>query len=105
MARPIVFLSDFGLSDEFVGVCHGVIARTSPGSRVIDLTHSVPPGDVTRGAMLLAGATRYMPPDAVYLAVVDPGVGGARASLAVETGSGTVLVGPDNRLLSLAWQA
>jgi S-adenosylmethionine hydrolase len=101
-ARPIVFLTDYGLEDEFVGICRGVIARIAPDARVIDLTHAVPPQDVTRGAVLLADAVPFMPVDAVYLAVVDPGVGTGRRGVAVEAASGNVLVGPDNGLLSLA---
>src|SRR5437899_8247070 len=103
MARPIVFCSDYGLGDEFVGVCHGVIARIAPDARVIDLTHGIPPMDVRRGAAELCASVRYMPDDAVYLAVVDPGVGTARRPVAVETARGQVLVGPDNGVLSLAW--
>ena len=103
MIRPIVFLTDYGLDDEYVGVCHGVIARIAPEARVIDLTHGIPPQDVVRGALVLAGAAPYMPEDAVYLAVVDPEVGGDRGAIAVQTASGTFLVGPDNGLLSLAW--
>jgi S-adenosylmethionine hydrolase len=104
LTRPIVFCSDYGLSDEFVGVCHGVIARTAPDARVIDLTHGIPAMNVTHGAALLSSSVRYMPEDAVYLAVVDPGVGSGRRSIAVEAGSGAVLVGPDNGVLSLAWE-
>lgn len=104
MTRPIVFLTDYGLDDEFVGVCHGVIARIAPEARVIDLAHGIPPQDVVRGALVLASAVPYMPEDAVYLAVVDPGVGGARGAVAVATQAGALLVGPDNGLLSLAWQ-
>jgi len=100
--RPVVFLSDYGLEDEFVGICHGVIARIAPRVRVIDLTHAIPPHDVFRGALLLADSIRFMPDDAVYLAVVDPGVGTDRPSVAVEAASGAVFVGPDNGLLSLA---
>ena len=103
MVRPIVFLTDYGLADEFVGVCHGVIARIAPEARVIDLTHAVPRQDVLRGAIVLSRAAPFMPQDAVYLAVVDPGVGSERRSIAVEAGSGAVLVGPDNGLLSMAW--
>ncbi|MGQ0670810.1 MAG: SAM hydrolase/SAM-dependent halogenase family protein [Actinomycetota bacterium] len=103
LSRPIVFLSDYGLTDGFVGICHGVIARAAPDVRVIDLTHAVPRHDVLRGALTLAGAARFMPERAVYLAVVDPGVGSARRSIAVETASGAHLVGPDNGLLSIAW--
>ena len=82
MTRPIVFLTDYGLSDEFVGICHGVIARISPGSTVIDLTHAVPRQDVMSGALTLGRATGYMPIDAVYVAVVDPSVGSDRRSIA-----------------------
>src|SRR6184192_3638615 len=103
MARPIVFCSDYGLADEFVGVCHGVIARIAPEARVIDLTHGIRAMDVRGGAAELMTSVRYMPDDAVFLAVVDPGVGTARRAVAVETAGGQVLVGPDNGLLSLAW--
>jgi S-adenosyl-L-methionine hydrolase (adenosine-forming) len=105
MTRPIVFLTDYGLTDEFVGICHGVIARIAPDARVIDLSHTIPRQDVMRGALTLARATPYMPEDAVYVAVVDPGVGSDRRSIVVRTRSGADLVGPDNGLLSLAWQA
>jgi S-adenosylmethionine hydrolase len=105
MARSIVFLSDYGLEDEFVGICHAVIARISPASPVIDLTHAVPPQDVLRGAVVLARSIPYLPADAVVLAVVDPGVGTPRKPVAVETmQGGQLLVGPDNGLLSLAWE-
>jgi S-adenosyl-L-methionine hydrolase (adenosine-forming) len=102
-ARPIVFLTDYGLADEFVGVCHGVIARIAPTARVIDLTHCIPAHDVLRGALALGRATPFMPPDAVYVAVVDPGVGSGRRAVALEAASGAFLVGPDNGVLSLAW--
>jgi S-adenosylmethionine hydrolase len=100
--RPIVFLSDYGLDDEFVGLCHLVIARIAPDVRVIDLSHGIPPRDIARGAMVLADAIPYAPPNAVLLAVVDPGVGTARLPVVVEAG-GAFLIGPDNGLLSLAW--
>jgi S-adenosylmethionine hydrolase len=105
MSRPIVFLTDYGRADEFVGVCHGVIASIAPDVRVIDLTHDVPRQDVMRGALILGRATKYMPDDAVYVAVVDPGVGTERRSIAVRAATGAYLVGPDNGLLSPAWQA
>src|SRR6266540_3269089 len=102
--RPIIFLSDYGLEDEFVGICHAVIARISPASPVIDLTHAIPPQDVLRGALVLGRSIRYLPIDAVILAVVDPGVGTPRRPVAVETSQGgQLLVGPDNGLLSLTW--
>lgn len=76
-ARPITFLSDYGLADEFVGVCHAVIARRCPAARVIDLTHGIPRHDVRAGALALAGALPFTPPG-IHLAIVDPGVGGRR---------------------------
>jgi S-adenosyl-L-methionine hydrolase (adenosine-forming) len=103
--RPIVFCTDYGLGDEFVGVCHGVMQRIAPGVSVIDLTHAIRRQDVLQGALVLGRATEYMPDDAVYVAVVDPGVGGDRAEIAVETWSGALLLGPDNGLLSMAWTA
>lgn len=98
----ITFLSDYGLSDDFVGVCHGVIAGLCPEARVIDLTHGVPRGDVRAGALILRGALPFMPAG-VHLAVVDPGVGGPRRAVAVRLGDDRVLVGPDNGLLSLCF--
>jgi S-adenosyl-L-methionine hydrolase (adenosine-forming) len=104
-ARPIVFLSDYGLEDEFVGICHAVIAQISPASPVIDLTHGIPPHDVLRGALVLARSIPFLPTDTVLLGVVDPGVGTARRPVAVETmHGGQLLVGPDNGLLSMAWE-
>lgn len=100
----ISFTSDFGLDDVFVGVCHGVLARTAPHARVIDLTHAVGPQDVIQGSVLLARAVMYLPVS-VHLAVVDPGVGSERHGIAVATGRGDVLVGPDNGLLLPAAEA
>lgn len=94
----VTFLSDFGRRDIFVGVCHGVIASRAPHARIIDLTHDVEPQDVQQGAAMLARAVVHLPV-AVHLAVVDPGVGTERRGVAVRTGRGDVLVGPDNGLL------
>jgi len=105
MTRPIVFLTDYGLADEFVGVCHGVMLTIAPDARVVDLTHAIPRQVVMRGALTLGRATGYLPADAVLIAVVDPGVGSDRRPIAVRASSGAMLVGPDNGLLSLAWEA
>jgi S-adenosylmethionine hydrolase len=99
----ITFLSDYGHHDEFVGVCHGVIARRCPQARIIDLTHMIPPHDVRSGAILLRAALPYLPAG-VHLAVVDPGVSAvgpyARRGVALRTvEQGRLLVGPDNGLL------
>jgi hypothetical protein len=104
MARPIVFLSDFGYRNEWVGICHSVIAASAPGSRIVDLSHGVPPLDVRAGALLLHDSRRFLPADAIVLAVVDPSVGSDR-DLVVETQRGRLLVGPDNGLLGFLWTA
>ncbi len=98
--RYLSFLTDYGLEDGFVAACHGVSARIAPHADIIDVTHLVPPGDVRRGAAVLAQTVPYLPP-AVHVAVVDPGVGTARRGVAVAAGD-SVFVGPDNGLLSWA---
>ena len=103
-ARPIVFVSDFGLGNEWVGICHSVLATISPQSPVVDLTHLIRPLEVQSGALLLADSMPYIAEDAVVLGVVEPNVGKDR-EVAIGTGSGRYLVGPDNGLLSLAWAA
>jgi S-adenosyl-L-methionine hydrolase (adenosine-forming) len=100
----VTFLSDYGLDDAFVGICHGVIANIAPGVRVIDVCHNVAPQDVSHGATTLAEAVPYLP-KAVHLAIVDPGVGTERRAVAVESASGSIFVGPDNGLHSLALDA
>jgi S-adenosylmethionine hydrolase len=94
----VCFLTDFGLSDDFVGTCHGVIKRIAPDAEIIDVTHGVPPQGVLQGALILANTLPYMPAG-VHLAVVDPGVGGPRRALALRDREGRFFVGPDNGLL------
>ncbi len=94
----ITFLSDFGLKDDFVGTCHGVMKRIAPDAQIIDITHGIPPQAVLQGALVLANTIVYMPVG-VHLAVVDPGVGGPRRALALRDAGGRVFVGPDNGLL------
>ncbi len=94
----ITFLTDFGLRDDFVGTCHGVIKRIAPEARIIDITHGIEPQAVLQGAIVLANTVPYMP-DGVHLAVIDPGVGTARRGLVVRGGDGRLYVGPDNGLL------
>ena len=96
----LTFLTDYGLDDAFVAVCHGVAAQIAPDARVIDISHLVPPGDIRRGAAVLAQAVPYLPA-AVHVAVIDPGVGTQRRAIAVEAG-GSVFVGTDNGLLTWA---
>src|SRR3954471_15113611 len=101
-ARPITFLSDYGLGDEFVGVVHGVIAGICPEAKVIDISHGIPRQDVQAGALMLARALPYLPAG-VHLAVVDPEAGATRGAVALRTADGDrLLVGPDNGLLIAA---
>jgi S-adenosylmethionine hydrolase len=104
VSRSIVFLSDFGYRNEWVGVCHAVINKLAPESPVVDLSHGVPPLDVRVGALVLADSLPFIAHDAVVLAVIDPSVGRDR-DIAVETGDGRFLVGPDNGLLSPSLRA
>jgi hypothetical protein len=99
----LTFTTDYGLVDGFVAACHGVAWTIAPGVRHLDVTHLVPPGDVRRGAAVLAQTAPDLPV-AVHVAVVDPGVGTARRGVAVETPRGA-LVGPDNGLLIPAAEA
>jgi len=94
----ITFLTDFGLEDDFVGTCHGVIKRIAPDTQLIDITHGIRPGRILQGALALANALPYMPPG-VHLAIVDPGVGSSRRPLALRDAEGRLYVGPDNGLL------
>jgi S-adenosyl-L-methionine hydrolase (adenosine-forming) len=101
-AAPVVaFLSDYGLADEFVGVCKAVVLGVAPDVRFVDLSHEIPPHDVKAGALTLVRAVQYLPAGSIVLAVVDPGVGTERRLLAVEC-EHVALVGPDNGLLAPA---
>jgi S-adenosyl-L-methionine hydrolase (adenosine-forming) len=97
----VTFVSDYGLSDDFVGVCHEVMIARCPEVRVIDLTHGVPRGDVRAGALILRSTLPYLVAG-IVLAVVDPGVGSDRRAVALRAADGRLFVGPDNGLLSLA---
>jgi S-adenosylmethionine hydrolase len=98
----VTFLSDYGHDDVFVGVCKGVVAGIAPHVRVIDDCHLITPQDVEQGATSLASAMAFLP-RAVHLAMVDPQSAHAARGVVVRTGDGSLLVGPDNGLLSLAW--
>ncbi|MEP6463404.1 MAG: SAM-dependent chlorinase/fluorinase [Frankiaceae bacterium] len=100
----VTFLSDYGLDDVFVGVCKGVMAQRAPFLRILDICHLVEPQDVRQGATVFASAMPYLPP-AVHLALVDPMYEAPARGVVVQAASGSVLVGPDNGVLSLAWDA
>jgi S-adenosylmethionine hydrolase len=99
----VTFLTDFGLEDDFVGTCHGVMKRIAPEIEIIDITHGIEPQGVLQGALVLANTLPYHP-EGVHLAVVDPGVGSERRALALRSGDGRLFVGPDNGLLVPAAQ-
>jgi S-adenosyl-L-methionine hydrolase (adenosine-forming) len=98
--KPISFLTDYGLADEFVGVCKGVLHQLAPGAPIVDITHLIAPHDVRAGSLALVRSVQYLP-DGIVLAIVDPGVGTARKAIAVEAGA-MIFVGPDNGLLAPA---
>lgn len=99
MGRTIAILTDFGSNDNYVGVMKGVIRSISPFADIIDLTHSVPPGDIRSAAFSLETAYKYFPKNTIFLCVVDPGVGSERRAVAVEA-DGCYFVAPDNGLLT-----
>jgi S-adenosylmethionine hydrolase len=99
----VTLLTDYGRDDDFVGVCHAVIRGICPGVEIVDLTHGIASYDVRQGAIVLRNTLPYVPVG-VHLAIVDPQVGTERRAIAVLTGDGRLLVGPDNGLLSLAWE-
>ena len=94
----ITFLTDFGLEDDFVGTCHGVMKRIAPEVEILDITHGIQPQGILQGSLVLANTLPYLP-EGVHLAVVDPGVGGDRREVAIRGQNGRFYVGPDNGLL------
>jgi S-adenosyl-L-methionine hydrolase (adenosine-forming) len=99
----VTLLTDYGRDDDFVGVCHGVIRQIHREAEIVDITHGIERHGVRQGALVLRNTLPYMPVG-MHVAVVDPQVGTERRALALSTGDGRVLVGPDNGLLSLAWE-
>jgi S-adenosyl-L-methionine hydrolase (adenosine-forming) len=99
----VTLLTDYGRGDDFVGVCHGVIRQIHPDADIVDITHGIERYAVRQGALVLRNTLPYMPVG-VHVAVVDPQVGTERRAVALRTGDGRILVGPDNGLLSLAWE-
>jgi len=98
--RPILtLLTDFGLQDAYVGVMKGVIAALNPDVNVVDLTHQIPPQDIAAARFNLLNAVPYFPPGTVHVVVVDPGVGGTRRAIALQTPH-HCFVGPDNGVFS-----
>jgi S-adenosylmethionine hydrolase len=100
----VTLTTDFGFRDGYAGAMKGVVLSLAPAATLVDITHGVPPHDVAAGAVALAQAAPLFPAGTIHVAVVDPGVGGARADLLVEAGE-HFFVGPDNGVLSLAARA
>jgi len=97
--KILTLLTDFGLSDVYVGVMKGVIAQVNPTLNVVDLTHDIPPQNIAAARFCLMSAYPYFPPGTVHIAVVDPGVGSNRRAIAIQLGD-SFLVGPDNGIFS-----
>jgi len=100
MSAIITLTTDFGLKDQYAGAMKGAILSVNPAAGLIDISHSVPAGDILHGAFVMAEACGFFPPGTVHLGVVDPGVGGPRRAVIVET-ERFLFVGPDNGLLGL----
>src|SRR5471032_3384020 len=104
MARPVIaLLTDFGTSDHYVGTMKGVMLGICPDVTLVDISHDVPPHDILASALELAAAYRYFPAGAIFLVVVDPGVGSKRRGVAAEVGDYR-FVAPDNGVLTAAIQ-
>jgi S-adenosylmethionine hydrolase len=99
----VTLLTDYGHDDDFVGVCHGVVLSIHPEAQIVDITHGIEHYAVRQGAIVLRNTLPYMPVG-VHVGVVDPQVGTERRAVALRTGDGRILIGPDNGLLSLAWE-
>ena len=97
----VTLTTDFGTADGYVGAMKGVLHRNAPGVTVVDLAHDVRRHDVAAAAHVLATAAPWFPAGTVHVAVVDPGVGGARRGVVVVAGE-QVFVGPDNGIFALA---
>lgn len=100
----IVFMTDFGVVDDSVAICRGVMYGIAPDVRIVDLTHQVTPFSILDGARFLYGATPYYPAGTVFVVVVDPGVGSTRKAIVAHTKRGQYFVLPDNGLMTLVEQ-
>jgi S-adenosylmethionine hydrolase len=99
--RVIGFMTDFDVKDDAVGICKAVMDGVAPGVRIIDITHQSEPYNIAMGARFLAGSVPYFPRDAVFVVVIDPGVGSTRKAIIARSRVGQIFVLPDNGLLTL----
>jgi S-adenosylmethionine hydrolase len=102
-AQPptVVFMTDFGVIDDSVALCKGVMYGVTPNLRIVDLTHQVTPYSISDGALYLFGASPYFPAGTVFVVVIDPGVGSSRKAVVVKSKRGQFFVLPDNGLMTL----
>jgi len=103
-APTIVFMTDFGVLDDSVAICRGVMYSVMPDVRIVDLTHQVTPYSILDGARFLYGATPYYPAGTVFVVVIDPGVGSSRKAIVAKSKRGQYFVLPDNGVLTLVEQ-
>jgi S-adenosylmethionine hydrolase len=99
--KVIGFMTDFDVKDDAVGICKAVMDGVAPGVRIIDITHQSEPYNIAMGARFLAGTAPYFPRDAVFVVVIDPGVGSTRKAIIAKSRVGQFFVLPDNGLLTL----
>src|SRR5437588_13133254 len=99
-SHTIVFMTDFGVANDAVAICKGVMLQTDPRVRIFDITHLVTPFSIAEGARFLAGTAPYYPAGTVFVVVVDPGVGSARKAIVVKSKRGQYFVLPDNGLIT-----
>src|SRR5713226_8932185 len=100
----VVFMTDFGVVDDSVALCKGVMYSIAPELRIVDLTHQVTPFSILDGARFLYGASPYYPAGAVFVVVIDPGVGSTRKAIVAKSKRGQYFVLPDNGLMTLVEQ-
>jgi S-adenosylmethionine hydrolase len=98
---PLLFMTDFGVTDDSVVICKGAMLSIEPRLRILDITHEVSPFSILDGARYLAGTTGYYPPGTVFVSVVDPGVGSERKAIVAKSKRGQYFVLPDNGLITL----
>ncbi len=99
--KVIGFMTDFDVKDDAVGICKAVMDGVAPGVRIIDITHQSEPYNIAMGARFLAGSAPYFPKDAIFVVVIDPGVGSTRKAIVARSRVGQIFVLPDNGLLTL----
>src|SRR6201997_5638128 len=99
--QTIVFMTDFGVVDDSVAICRGVMYSIMPDVRIVDLTHQVTPYSIFDGARFLYGATPYYPAGTVFVVVIDPGVGSTRKAVMIKSKRSQYFVLPDNGLITL----